>query len=122
MPGRFGNQPAVCSNIVAMTVEVIVLAAGKGTRMWSQQPKVLLDLAGRPLLEHVITTLAGLETDRVHVVYGHGGDQVLTLSDHWPGLNWVCQDQQLGPVTLCYRRCRQSPTALRSWSYTGTCP
>ena len=96
MPGRFGNQPAVCSNIVAMTVEVIVLAAGKGTRMWSQQPKVLLDLAGRPLLEHVITTLAGLETDRVHVVYGHGADQVLTLSDHWPGLNWVCQDQQLG--------------------------
>ena len=79
-----------------MTVEVIVLAAGKGTRMSSNRPKVLQDLAGRPLLEHVITTLGTLDTSRIHVVYGHGAEQILALSENWPGINWVCQAQQLG--------------------------
>ncbi len=49
-----------------MTLEVIVLAAGKGTRMRSALPKVLHRLAGRPLLDHVLRTAALLQPARIH--------------------------------------------------------
>ena len=57
-------------------MEVVVLAAGKGTRMRSALPKVLQRLAGRPLLEHVIATAHQLAPPRLCVVYGHGGEVV----------------------------------------------
>ena len=59
-----------------MTLEVIVLAAGKGTRMRSALPKVLHELAGRPLLEHVLDTVRQLTPARIHVVYGYGAELV----------------------------------------------
>jgi len=55
---------------------VVVLAAGKGTRMRSALPKVLHPLAGRPLLAHVLETARALEAARTIVVYGHGGEAV----------------------------------------------
>ncbi len=58
------------------SLEVLVLAAGQGKRMMSARPKVLHLLAGRPLLRHVLDTVAELEPDRIHVVLGHQGDQV----------------------------------------------
>jgi len=59
-----------------MTLDVVILAAGQGTRMRSKTPKVLHELAGRPLVQHVVDTAAGLERARLHVVIGHDGEAV----------------------------------------------
>ena len=76
-------------------LEVVVLAAGKGTRMRSSRPKVLHELAGRSLLGHVLATARQLEPAAIHVVVGHGAAAVRTaFSDS--ALNWVEQTEQLG--------------------------
>jgi len=78
-----------------MSLEVIILAAGQGTRMRSAMPKVLHAIGGRPMLSHVIDTARQLEPDAIHVVYGHGGEQVKAgIADEC--INWVEQDKQLG--------------------------
>jgi len=78
-----------------MTLGVVILAAGQGTRMRSKLPKVLHPLAGRPLLDHAIQAAKRLSPERVAVVYGHGGEQVKgAFSD--PDLIWVEQKEQLG--------------------------
>ncbi|MES2918785.1 MAG: bifunctional UDP-N-acetylglucosamine diphosphorylase/glucosamine-1-phosphate N-acetyltransferase GlmU [Pseudomonadota bacterium] len=59
-----------------MELNVVILAAGKGTRMKSVLPKVMQPLAGRPLLRHVVDTAAKLAAVRTLVVYGHGGELV----------------------------------------------
>ena len=59
-----------------MGLSIVILAAGQGTRMRSDLPKVLQPLAGRPLLAHVVATAEALSADDVCVVYGHGGDLV----------------------------------------------
>jgi bifunctional UDP-N-acetylglucosamine pyrophosphorylase/glucosamine-1-phosphate N-acetyltransferase len=78
-----------------MSLDVVILAAGKGTRMHSSQPKVLHPLAGRPLLRHVVDTARALHADQIVVVYGHGGEQVRLAFDD-EGLVFVLQDPQLG--------------------------
>lgn len=63
--------------IKAMTeLDVVILAAGKGTRMRSALPKVLHTLAGKPLVQHVLDTATALTPDRLHVVVGHSADQL----------------------------------------------
>jgi bifunctional UDP-N-acetylglucosamine pyrophosphorylase/glucosamine-1-phosphate N-acetyltransferase len=57
-------------------VDVVIMAAGKGTRMKSRQPKVLHRLAGRSLIDHVIGAARGVNARRVVVVTGHGADEV----------------------------------------------
>ena len=57
-------------------LDVVVMAAGKGTRMKSRLPKVLHRLAGRALIQHVIDTAAGLQARRVVVITGHGAAEV----------------------------------------------
>ena len=61
---------------VSKPVDVVIMAAGKGTRMKSSLPKVLHALAGRPLLHHVLETAATLMARRVVLVTGHGAEQV----------------------------------------------
>ncbi len=78
-----------------MQLEVIILAAGQGTRMKSSLPKVLHPLAGRPLLEHVITKAFSLQPAAVHVVIGHGAEQVRDQLAAFP-VNWIVQHEQLG--------------------------
>lgn len=78
-----------------MKLEVIILAAGQGKRMKSPLPKVLHVLAGTPLLEHVIRTAQGLEPAAIHVVIGHGSEQVQKALAHYD-INWVIQEDQLG--------------------------
>lgn len=76
-------------------VQIVVLAAGQGTRMRSQLPKVLHRIAGQPLLQHVLNSARALQPSAIHVVYGHGGEQVrAAIAD--PAIHWVLQDRQLG--------------------------
>lgn len=78
-----------------MSLEIIVLAAGRGTRMRSQKPKVLHTLAGEPLLAHVLATARSLQPTALHVVVGHGGDEVRTAL-HADDIQWAQQAEQLG--------------------------
>jgi bifunctional UDP-N-acetylglucosamine pyrophosphorylase / glucosamine-1-phosphate N-acetyltransferase len=80
-----------------MSLHVVVLAAGKGTRMKSVLPKVLHPLAGRPIIEHVLCTVDRLEAESAVLVVGHGGDDVrAALADQRPTLQFVVQSPQLG--------------------------
>jgi len=78
-----------------MSLSVVILAAGQGTRMRSGLPKVLHKLGGAALLQPVLRTARQLEPASIHVVYGHGGEQVKDALSH-ENVNWVLQDQQLG--------------------------
>ncbi len=78
-----------------MELHTVILAAGQGTRMKSALPKVLHAIAGRPLLGHVVDTAVALESERIHVVHGHGGDRVRAALDD-PQLRWIEQAEQLG--------------------------
>jgi bifunctional UDP-N-acetylglucosamine pyrophosphorylase / glucosamine-1-phosphate N-acetyltransferase len=73
----------------------VILAAGEGKRMKSALPKVLLSLAGRPLLKHVIDTARALSPDAVYVVYGHGGERVREALRDEP-VTWTLQAERLG--------------------------
>ena len=78
-----------------MNVEVVILAAGKGTRMRSALPKVLHEVAGRALVAHVIATAASLSPRAIHGVYGFGGEIVPKTLAHLP-VKWVLQAEQKG--------------------------
>jgi bifunctional UDP-N-acetylglucosamine pyrophosphorylase / glucosamine-1-phosphate N-acetyltransferase len=79
-----------------LPLHVIVLAAGEGKRMKSKKAKVLMPLAGRPLLAHVLATARALHAQAIHVVYGFHGDQVLAAFDGQRDLHWTLQAEQLG--------------------------
>ncbi len=76
-------------------LSVIILAAGKGKRMYSELPKVLHPLAGRPLLSHVVDVALGLDARKTLVVYGHGGESLLERLNGL-AVSWVEQSEQLG--------------------------
>jgi bifunctional UDP-N-acetylglucosamine pyrophosphorylase/glucosamine-1-phosphate N-acetyltransferase len=78
-----------------MDLNIVILAAGKGTRMRSTKAKVLHKLAGRALLSHVIDTARSLSPNKIVIVYGHDGDTVKETLDA-PDLTWVLQENQLG--------------------------
>ncbi|WP_434154112.1 bifunctional UDP-N-acetylglucosamine diphosphorylase/glucosamine-1-phosphate N-acetyltransferase GlmU [Pseudomonas sp. JZ134] len=78
-----------------MSLEIVILAAGQGTRMRSALPKVLHPIAGKAMLGHVIDRARELTPQRIHVVIGHGAETVkqrLAADD----LNFVVQQEQLG--------------------------
>lgn len=77
-----------------MALSVIILAAGQGTRMRSQTPKVLHQLAGKPLLQHVLDSIEPL-TANCYIVHGHEGAQVKKSINN-NDLCWVEQSKQLG--------------------------
>ncbi|WP_198262943.1 bifunctional UDP-N-acetylglucosamine diphosphorylase/glucosamine-1-phosphate N-acetyltransferase GlmU [sulfur-oxidizing endosymbiont of Gigantopelta aegis] len=82
-------------NTPQIPLQVIILAAGKGTRMYSNTPKVLHELAGKALVQHVIDSAKALDASSISLVYGHGGEQVKqTLSNE--SLLWCEQTEQLG--------------------------
>src|SRR5215510_7154143 len=82
-------------NTAPAPLSVVILAAGQGKRMKSDLPKVLQPLAGRPLLGHVVSRARALDPASIHVVYGHGGDQVRAALAA-ENLTWVLQAEQLG--------------------------
>lgn len=76
-------------------LNIVILAAGKGTRMKSDLPKVLHPLAGKPLLSHVLAAADQLAPQAICVIYGHGGEtlpQTIARAD----LAWAKQEPQLG--------------------------
>jgi bifunctional UDP-N-acetylglucosamine pyrophosphorylase/glucosamine-1-phosphate N-acetyltransferase len=78
-----------------LSLSIVILAAGQGTRMRSALPKVLQTLAGRPMLAHVIDCAMELGADDVCVVYGYGGDRVRAAFPD-ETLRWALQAQQKG--------------------------
>lgn len=76
-------------------LNIVILAAGKGTRMQSLMPKVLHRLAGKTLLQHVIDKAKQLKPNKMVVVYGYGGDAVPKALTH-ETITWVEQKEQLG--------------------------
>jgi len=78
-----------------VTLDVVILAAGQGTRMKSALPKVLHPLAGKPLLQHVIDAAMALRPHGLHIVVGHGAERVKSgvTAAH---AHWVLQPEQLG--------------------------
>lgn len=78
-----------------LQLNIVILAAGQGTRMKSTLAKVLHPLAGLPLVQHVINTSKKLSPGILNIVYGHGGDSVIKhINDS--DINWVHQAEQLG--------------------------
>lgn len=78
-----------------MKLTTIILAAGKGTRMRSELPKILHCIAGKPLLEHVYDMSKHLDDNAVNIVYGHGAEMVRERLSHLDA-GWIEQAQQLG--------------------------
>jgi bifunctional UDP-N-acetylglucosamine pyrophosphorylase / glucosamine-1-phosphate N-acetyltransferase len=82
------------------SLDVVIMAAGKGTRMKSRLPKVLHKLAGRPLLAHVMSTVDALDARSVVVITGNGAQDVEAAAAHWalkgPAPIFVRQEPQLG--------------------------
>ena len=76
-------------------LNIVILAAGKGTRMYSEKPKVLHALAGKPLVQHVLDCATALQPQQICVVYGHGGEAVPTAMQHYAA-KFVIQEPQLG--------------------------
>jgi bifunctional UDP-N-acetylglucosamine pyrophosphorylase/glucosamine-1-phosphate N-acetyltransferase len=80
---------------VEQKISALILAAGRGTRMHSQFPKVLHPLAGKPLLQWLIETVQQLNLSEINLVCGHGSDQVRESFKKFK-LNYIEQTQQLG--------------------------
>ena len=78
-----------------MLLDVLVLAAGKGTRMRSELPKVLHPLAGKPLLAHVFSSVATFDNAAINAIVGHGKGLIQEAFADQP-LNWIEQSSQLG--------------------------
>lgn len=78
-----------------MTLAVVTLAAGKGSRMKSDLPKVLHKLAGKPMLAHVLQAASALSGAKLHVVIGHGAAAVQEQITQFP-VSWALQTEQKG--------------------------
>ncbi|VTM23993.1 Bifunctional protein GlmU [Stutzerimonas stutzeri] len=81
--------------MTSKTLSAVILAAGKGTRMYSDLPKVLHCVAGKPMVKHVIDTATALGAENVHLIYGHGGELMRERLAN-EKVNWVFQNEQLG--------------------------
>ncbi|MGR9046928.1 MAG: NTP transferase domain-containing protein, partial [Gammaproteobacteria bacterium] len=78
-----------------MKLTTIILAAGKGTRMRSDKPKILHRIADKTLLEHVYAMSSELDSNDIKIVYGHGAEQVIDELKHLDA-QWIEQKEQLG--------------------------
>ena len=81
---------------MSQPLHVVILAAGEGKRMKSDRPKVLQPIAGRAMLAHVVDVARELAPAGIHVVFGHGGDQVRDAFEGQGDIAWAEQSRQLG--------------------------
>jgi len=104
-----------------MSLHVVILAAGQGKRMRSALPKVLHPLAGKPLLAHVIEAARALKPEAIHVVHGHGGEQVKTAFNG-ARIEWVEQTRQLGTGHALLQALPRIPRAASVLVLNGDSP
>ena len=78
-----------------MALSIIILAAGQGTRMKSDRPKVIHHLAGKPMLQHVVDTSKAIEPDQIIVVIGHKAE-IVKEAMSGQSIEFVEQKEQLG--------------------------
>ncbi len=107
---------------MAGPLHVIILAAGEGKRMRSSKPKVLQPIAGQPMLAQVIAAARALDPAGIHVVYGHGGEQVRAAFVDQPDLQWAEQAQQLGTGHAVEQAIPQVPDAATALVLYGDVP
>lgn len=83
---------------MSQNLNIIILAAGQGTRMKSSLPKVLHKLGGKALLQHVIDTAQALFPKNIYIIYGYEGEKIKSAFENikYNKLNWVYQEKQLG--------------------------
>jgi len=100
---------------------IIVLAAGQGTRMRSDLPKVLHPLAGKSLIEHVLDAASQLLPEQLYLVYGHGGEQVKQATSAY-AVRYVEQSTQLGTGHAVMQAMPQIPDDHRVMVLYGDVP
>ena len=103
-------------------LHVVILAAGEGKRMKSARAKVLLPLAGRPLLAHVLAAARALSPDAIHIVYGHRGEQVRAAFAGQDDIIWVHQPEQRGTGQAVQLAMARIPDATRVLVLLGDVP
>ena len=103
-------------------LHVVILAAGEGKRMKSRAPKVLQKIAGRPMLAHAIDAARALTPDGIHVVYGHGGEQVREAFADQADLQWAEQRERLGTGHAVQQVIDQIPDGARVLVLYGDVP
>ena len=79
-----------------MNLDIVILAAGRGTRMNSKIPKVLHQIGGNSMLSHVLNAARKLGSRRIHIVVGYGAEQIKTEFSYDTELQWALQEEQLG--------------------------
>ena len=79
-----------------MNIDVVVLAAGQGSRMKSDLPKVLHPIAGKPMLAHVLDCARSVDANDLHVVIGHGSETVKSCFENNSDIQWALQQEQKG--------------------------
>jgi bifunctional UDP-N-acetylglucosamine pyrophosphorylase/glucosamine-1-phosphate N-acetyltransferase len=106
-------------------LHAIILAAGQGTRMSSARPKVLHEIGGKPMLGHVIDTVRELGAAAIHVVIGHGAEQIRAWADAvYPdgGLQWSVQAEQKGTAHAVQQAMPHVPDAAQVLVLYGDVP
>jgi bifunctional UDP-N-acetylglucosamine pyrophosphorylase/glucosamine-1-phosphate N-acetyltransferase len=103
-------------------LHIVILAAGEGKRMHSALPKVLLPLAGKPMLAHVVASARELNPAQIHIVYGHRGDAVRAALAGQSDLGWVHQAEQRGTGHAMRLALAQVPEAARVLVLYGDVP
>ncbi len=106
----------------ALPLHVIVLAAGEGKRMKSKRAKVLMPLAGRPMLAHVLDAARALQPAAIQVVYGHAGEQVQAAFAAQADLRWCLQAERLGTGHAVAAALREVPDDARVLVLYGDVP
>ncbi|HEY7871612.1 MAG TPA: bifunctional UDP-N-acetylglucosamine diphosphorylase/glucosamine-1-phosphate N-acetyltransferase GlmU [Rudaea sp.] len=103
-------------------LHVVILAAGEGRRMHSALPKVLLPLAGKSMLAHVVATARELNPSQIHIVFGHRGDAVRAAFADQSDLDWVHQSEQRGTGHAVQLALANVPEAARVLVLYGDVP
>lgn len=104
-----------------MSLHIVILAAGLGKRMHSTTPKVLHELGGKAILAHVIETALKLNPEQMHVVVGHGSEQIKQAMQAFP-INWIMQEQQLGTGHALMQALPHIPAACHVLVLSGDVP